>query len=155
MITEILSRRRLLTLLAGFVLFGSHAPRTACAAGETTFQVQLIWGTNGEKPKDKPLKPVDPKLMERLRGVFKWKDYYEVNRKPLTLPKDGSQKLKMSDKCDIQVQDVGTGRIEIKLFGEGTLVVKKVQTVVPGEVIVLAGDSKDNTAWFVVLTPSK
>ena len=125
------------------------------AAADSNFQVQLIWGTNGEKPKDKPLKDVEPKLQERLKGVFKWNNYYEVSRKPLSVPKDASQKVKLSDKCDIQVQDVGANRVEIRLFGEGKLVVKKMQAVTPGEVIVLAGDSKDDTAWFVVLTPSK
>jgi hypothetical protein len=125
------------------------------AAGEAKFDVQLIWGTAGEKPKDQPLKEVDSKLQERFKGIFKWKNYYEVNRKPLSVPKAGSQKLKLSDKCEIQVQDVGSPRFEFRLFGEGNLVVKKVQSVVPGEAIVLAGDSKNDTAWFVVLSPSK
>src|ERR1051325_12027028 len=82
------------------------------AAGETLFQVQLIWGTDGEKPKDKPLKEVDPKFQEKLKGIFKWKNYYEVNRQTLALPKDGSQKFKLSDKCEIQLQDLGNSRIQ-------------------------------------------
>jgi hypothetical protein len=125
------------------------------AAGETQFQVQLIWGTDGEKPKDKPLKEVDPKFQDKLKGIFKWKNYYEVNRQSLALPKDGTQKAKLSDKCDIQLQDLGNSRVEIRLFGEGKPVVKKAQTVVPGEPIVLAGDSKNDTAWFVVLIRPK
>jgi hypothetical protein len=143
-------------VLASCLFFlGLPAAEVAQAAGESNFQVQLIWGTNGEKPKDKPLKDVDPKLQERLKGVFKWKNYYEVSRKPLSVPKEASKKLTLSEKCEIQVQDVGSSRIEVRLFGEGHLVVKKVQTVNPGEVIVLAGDGKDDTAWFVVLNPTK
>jgi hypothetical protein len=125
------------------------------AAAEGAFQAQLVWGTNGEKPKDKPLKELDPKLQERLKGVFKWKNYYEVNRKPLPVPKAGAQKVKLSDKCELQVQDLGSSRIEIRLFGEGVLVVKKVQSVIPGEAIVLGGFDKNDTAWFVVVTPPK
>jgi hypothetical protein len=125
----------------------------AAMAGENTFQVQLIWGTNGERPKDKPMKDVDSKLQDKLKGVFKWTNYYEVNRNSLSIPKESSQKLKLSDKCEIQVQDLGSSRIEVRLFGEGKLVVKKAQKVTPGEMIILAGDSSDNTAWFVVLTP--
>ncbi len=129
--------------------------REALAAAETHYQVQLIWGTDSEKPKDKPLQEVDAKLQDKLKGIFKWKNYYEVSHKPVVVPKDGSQKVKLSDKCEIQVQDVGNSRAEIRLFGEGQLVVKKVQAVVPGEMIVLAGNSKDDTAWFVVLVPTK
>ena len=129
---------------------------SAAAAVESVFQVRLVWGTNGEKPKDKPLKDVDTPLQEKLKGVFKWQNYYEVNQKGLSVPKDASSvKLKLSDKCEIQLQDLGTSRVEIRLFGEGKLVVKKAQTIVPGEMIVLAGDSKDATAWFVVVTPPK
>lgn len=127
----------------------------ASAAGETVFQVQLIWGTDGEKPKDKPLKEVDVKFQDKLKGVFKWKNYFEVTRQPLTLPKEGLQKLKLSDKCDLQVQDLGNSRVEVRLFGEGKPVVKKAQSVAPGEMIILAGDSKNDTAWFVVLLRSK
>jgi hypothetical protein len=153
MITRLLS---LALVMSAGLCFIAGLPGSLLAAGETSFQVLLVWGTNGDLPKDKPLKEVDPKLQDRLKGVFKWKSYFEVNEpKGLTVPKDGSQKLKLSDKCDIQVQDVGAARVEIKLFGEGKLVVKKVQSVVPGEVIVLAGESKDDTAWFVVLTPAK
>ncbi len=155
MITRVLSAGSAGLLLAcflGLVLFGTSQ---GTAAGETLFQVQLIWGTDGEKPKDKPLKEVDPKFQEKLRGVFKWKNYYEVNRQPLTLGKSAAQKLKLSDKCEIQVQDLGNSRIEVGLFGEGKPVVRKAQAVAPGEMIVLAGDSKNDTAWFVVLVRSK
>ena len=75
---------------------GPEAPRAhrrlAEAAGEAIYQVQLIWGTDGEKPKDQPLKDIDPKLQERLKGVFKWKNYYEVSRRAVSLPKEAGQK---------------------------------------------------------------
>lgn len=125
------------------------------AAAEGGYLVQLIWGTNGEKPKDKPLKDVDAKVREKLKGIFKWNNYYEVNRGSVAVSKEGSPKLKLSDKCEIELQDLGASRIEIRLFGEGRPVVKHGQKVIPGELIVLAGDSKDDTAWFVVLTPPK
>lgn len=130
-------------------------PGMVRASAAENFHAQLVWGTNGEKPKDKPLKDVEPKLQDGLRGIFKWKNYYEVSHKSLSVPKDGAQKVKLSDKCEIQVQDVGSSRIEIRLFGEGVLVVKKIQSVVPGEPIVLGGFDKNDTAWFVVVTPPK
>jgi hypothetical protein len=129
--------------------------RPVRAAGEGNYHVQLIWGTDSERPKDKPLKDVDAKLLEKLKAVFKWKNYYEVDQKHLLLPKQSSQKLKLSEKCEIEVQDLSNSRIEIRLFGEGKLVVKKAQTVVAQEPIVLGGGGKDETAWFVVVTPAK
>jgi hypothetical protein len=153
MITRFLSSWSLIAACSSLLLVGVLQVR---AAGERVFQVRLIWGADGEKPKDKPLKEVDPKFQDKLKGVFKWKNYYEVNQQPLTLPKDGLQKLKLSDKCDIQVQDLGkNSRVEVRLYGEGKLVGTTAQAVNPGEILVLAGDSKNDTAWFVVLLRSK
>lgn len=137
------------------VLFSLLSQNLARAAEGTRYQVHLIWGTNGDKPKNKGLTDVDPKLQEKFKGIFKWKNYYEVTRKGLAVPAEGAQKLTLSDKCDIEVQDLGHSRAEIRLFGEGKLVVKKQQTVVPQEIIVLGGNSKGDTAWFVVLDPLK
>jgi len=126
------------------------------AANEAPFDVKLIWGTNGEKPKE-PLKIVETDLLEKLKKLpFKWKDYYEISSKRLTVPKDGDQKIKLSEKCEIQVKDLGNSRFQICLFGEGNLILKQVQTAVPGgEPILLGGDSKNDTAWLVVLTRLK
>ncbi len=152
--TRLLSSRSLFLLITCALLPVVGIPK-ARAVGETVFQVQLIWGTDGEKPNNKPLKPVDPKFQEKLKGVFKWKNYFEVNHQPLTIPKDGQQRLKLSDKCEIEVEDLGNSRVEIRLFGEGRPVVKKAQAVALGETVVLAGDSKNDTAWFVVLVRAK
>jgi hypothetical protein len=133
----------------------SLVPNAACGAGEGAYEVKLVWGTNGQKPKDKNLKDVDPKLLEKL-GPFKWKNYFEVSAKTLPVPKDTpSSKLKLSDKCEVQIQDLGNSRIELRLFGEGKPVVKRTQPVVPGEMIIVGGDSSNDTAWFVVLVPPK
>jgi hypothetical protein len=154
MITRLLSSLSLAALVTCSTLL-LVAPRQARAAGETVFQVQLIWGTDGEKPKDKPLKEVEAKCQDKLKTVFKWKNYYQVNHQVVAIPKDGQQRLRLSGKCEIEVQDLGNSRIELRLFGEGKPVVKKAQTVMPGEMIVLAGDSKNDTAWFVVLLRAK
>jgi hypothetical protein len=122
-------------------------------AAPLDFQIQLVWGTNGEKPADRPLKPVNPNLEERLKGVFKWKNYFEVTSKPLSVPENGVQKIQLSKKCDVEVRDLGGSNVEVRLFGEGQLVRKVKQAVTPGQLMVIAGDDKNDTAWFVVLSP--
>jgi hypothetical protein len=152
MITRLLLVVGMLSALCTWFLLGADKP---VAGADTVFQVQLIWGTNADSPPDKEFKDVDPKIQAQFKGIFKWKKYYEVSRKSLSVPKDGAPKLKLSDKCEIQVQDLGGGRAEIRLFGNGKLVVKQFQKIVPGNPVVLAGDCDDASAWFVVLTPAK
>ena len=122
------------------------------APADLTLQAQLVWGTNNDKPNDPKLKDVDPKVTDKLRGVFKWKNYFEVNRQKFTVTGAGPKRVKMSDHCEIEVQNPGNSSVELKLYGQGKMVVKKTQKIKAGELLVLAGDDKNDTAWFVVLT---
>src|SRR5881392_3961728 len=77
------------------------------APADLTFQAQLLWGTNNDKPNDPKLKDVDPKVTDKLRGVFKWKNYFEVNRQNFTVTSSAPKKVKMSGQCEIEVQNLG------------------------------------------------
>ena len=58
-----LSSLSLLSIMAAFMVALTGAGiRAIQAAPENTFEVHLIWGTDGERAKDKPLKDVEPKL---------------------------------------------------------------------------------------------
>ena len=137
-----------LFLLAGGLAMGAEP-------GALSLQAQLVWGTDGAKPNDPKLRDLDPALKKKLAGVFKWKDYYEVDRQMITVPMSSKKRVRMSPKCDVEVDNLGDSMVEVKLFGEGKLVVKKKQALKPEELLVLAGDDKDNTAWFVVLSRPK
>lgn len=138
--------------LAGVVVFCASSFLTLAGSTDLGLQAQLVWGTNKEKPDDPKLKEVDPSVAEKLRKVFKWKNYFEVNRQHFTIPVGSPKKVKMSDDCEIEVQNLGNSSIEVKLYGKGKLAVRKTQKISPSELLVLAGDDKDDTAWFVVLS---
>jgi hypothetical protein len=138
-----------LALAATAVFVFSSVVRSA--SEDLKLQAQLVWGTNDEKPNDPKLKDVDPDVKEKLRGVFKWKNYFEVNRHDFTVRTSTSKRVKMSDSCEIEVHNLGNSSIEVKLYGKGKMVVSKKQKITPGELLVLAGDDKNDTAWFVVL----
>ena len=142
--------------LAGVALFCASSFLVRSGPADLNLQAQLVWGTNKEKPDDPKLKEVDPSVAEKLRKVFKWKNYFEVNRQHFTVPVGSPKRVKMSDDCEIEVQNLGNSSIEVKLFGKGKLAVRKTQKISPSELLVLAGDDKDDTAWFVVLSqPAK
>jgi len=138
--------------LAGAVVFCASSFLARSGTADLNLQAQLVWGTNKEKPDDPKLKEVDRSVAEKLRKVFKWKNYFEVNRQQFTVPVGSSKRIKMSDDCEIEVQNLGNSSIEVKLYGKGKLAVRKTQKISPSELLVLAGDDKDDTAWFVVLS---
>src|SRR5438128_11720882 len=89
------------------------------APADLTLQAQLVWGTNNDKPDDPKLKDVDPKVTDKLRGVFKWKNYYEVNRQNFTVTSSAPKKVKMSGQCEIEVQNMGGHSGEWECYGQG------------------------------------
>ena len=124
------------------------------AGQDIKLDARLVWGTDNEKPNDPKLKELDNSIKEKLKGVFKWKYYFEVNHSKLAVSQEAPKTQVMSPKCSIEVQNLGDSVIEVKLFGEGKMVLKKRQPIKVGQPVVLAGDEKNNTAWFVVLTSS-
>jgi hypothetical protein len=148
--------RSLTLILLGAALFGlASAPPLQAARGDLNLQAQLVWATDGAKPTDPDLKDIDDATKEKLKGVFKWKNYFEVNRQNFTVPLSSKKRIRMSPKCDVEVENLGDSSLEVKLFGEGKLVVTKRQAIRAGELLVLAGADKNDTAWFVVLTLPK
>lgn len=115
-------------------------------------QARLVWGTNGEKPPKNDLTELNDKLQAKLRGVFKWKNYFQCHNEKFEVAGTATKRVKLSDQCEIEVENQGGSWVEVKLYGQGKLVVKKRQMLTPGELLVLAGDGKDDTAWFVVLS---
>ncbi|HEU0047148.1 MAG TPA: hypothetical protein VFQ43_06055 [Nitrososphaera sp.] len=141
--------------LATVVLFFVYSCLVRSGSTDLALQAQLVWGTNNDKPDDPKLKEVDAKVTERLRTALKWKNYFEVNRQNFIVRAGTPKKVKMSDHCEIEVENFGNSSIEVKLYGKGKMVVKKTQKIKPGELLIFAGDDKNDTAWFVVLSQSE
>jgi hypothetical protein len=117
---------------------------------EQKLQARLIWGTDASS-NDPKIKPVDAQLKEKFSHMFKWKNYFEVDRQHFSIAPDEHKKVKMSPKCDIEVHNEGQGMFEIRLIGEGKLRDRVRQTVKAGKLLVIGGDDKNSNAWFVVV----
>ena len=154
-----------LPLLIGIVLISSRifAGPSEGPAADCRLKIQMIWGTDEAKPEDKNLKEIDPKLAEKLRRVFKWKNYFEVTNQNVALPSQMSKTISMSPKCKIELKRVeveakkNDEAIIVKLYGEGKLRTTNkipIKLLQQGEYSILAGDDKDKQedAWFVVLS---
>jgi len=131
-------------------LFLAGGVATASAGNDLKMRATLIWGCDQEKPTDPKIKPVSPELAKRLSGVFKWKHYFEVKTEEAAIQEKSVKKFILSDKCTVEVRNDGK-MYNAKLFGEGKLL-KTLDQAAKAEVT-LAGDDKDMTAWFVIMTP--
>ena len=144
-------------LLLGFCVLTGRLAGADGLPSDLKFKAQLIWGTDDEKPKDKPkIKELDPKLREKMRKLklFRWKNYYEIDQENFRVPENGNKLTSISRKCVIEVTHLGKADIEVKLYGEGKLVQTVRQALPIGEHLILAGHDKEkyNDCWLVALS---
>jgi hypothetical protein len=135
--------------LLAFCFFAAAVP---VPAKELKLEAKLIWGTNDDKSPDPSHKPIDPATAEKLKKVFKWKNYFVVTNQVKIVPSRGSNRFELSKQCTIEVTELEGPRVEVKLIGEGKEVNKTVKPLSKGESITYGKDDKNDNAWFVIIT---
>src|SRR6266446_7826882 len=126
-----------------WVLVLAFASITAIRAGDAqkvTFYVQLIRGSDSDKPDDPACKPVGAKLGKTLRGVFRWKNYCEVKRETVTLAKDKVARLHLTREREVELKLLDPPNTQIRLYHKGQLTRCSHQPI-NEHMCVLGGDS--------------
>jgi hypothetical protein len=144
---------RSLTLVTCILALAGLAQPSSFASDPQKYTAVLVWGTDGEKPTEKELKDVDEKLTEKFRKIFKWKNYYEVKRKDFELKAGEPKMVELSHKCEVRLHLTEKEGMEVELIGDKKSVYKGKQSMPLKDILILAGDDKNSTAWFVVLKP--
>ena len=121
-------------------------------AANLKLEAKLIWGTDDEKSPNPEHKEVDASTMEKLHKVFKWKNYFVVNRVVKEVPSRSSNQFKLSPDCTIEIKELEGPKVEVKLIGKGKEVHKTTLAISKGQSVVYSGDDKNQSAWFVIIT---
>jgi hypothetical protein len=133
-------------LLSALIL----ATASAASAADINLEARLVWGTNDEKGGPN-CKPVDAELSASLHRTFKWAHYFEITNQVAAVPEKQTRDFKMNERCTLRVKNLGGSRVEVNCIGQGKEVHKGSYTLTPPSWLVLGGNDKDNTAWFVGL----
>lgn len=134
------------SILSAFFLTIAFAAR----GGDVKLEARLVWGTSDDKT-DARCKPMDPELANKLHGMFKWKNYYEITNQIANLAPNKVRTLKMSDQCTLQLKSLGGSRIEVNCIGKGKEVHRGAYTLEFPKWLVLGGNCGNDTAWFIGL----
>ena len=136
--------------LSAFLMLGASGVRAH--AEDMKLEVQLLWGTNDDQSPDKTHQPVDPDIKKRLKDLpLKWNNYFLVNRKRFDVPPSATKKEPLSEKCSIEVKNLGNDSIEVTQFGKGQQVWKGTQALPKGKFLFLGGKAPNATSWLVIL----
>jgi hypothetical protein len=138
-------------LALGLIWLALGQGRLMAADPRLKFEAQLIWATNDHQSPDPTHKAVDADILKKLQDLpLKWTNYFSVNRRVIEVGATPA-KMAMSEKCEIEVKNVGNGSLEVALFGKHEQLVKRTQALPKGETLVLGGNAPNSTAWLVVL----
>ena len=124
----------------------------AAQADPITVQARLVHGTSKEQ---KGKMEVPATIKKKLARVFKWMHYYQLNSKQLNIADATTKSAKLSKTASIKVTNRKNGKIAVSLYSKGKMLVQKTQSLKPGQHMVLAGNTKSDSAWFIVLSKVK
>src|SRR5437879_5436746 len=117
-------------LMAAFVALGQSA-----AKPDKKIEVQLLWGTDAAKSPNPAHKPVEAEIKKKLKDLpLKWTNYFMVKKMVMLVPRGSITKQPISEKCAIEVKDLGKTMLEISYFGKDKKVEKRTQSLPRGEV---------------------
>ena len=133
-------------------------------AGETRYQVELVWGTDDAKAASGDMKPLAPEVQSRLTQL-RWKSYFVVKSEVAAVSPKEAKKVTLSDKCAVELKELPNGHLEVqihslqagsdaKLVSSKTMPLKDLHA---GELIAYGGNSKDRwgDAWLVIVRAEK
>jgi len=132
-------------LLAGAILLGA----LPALAGDLNLEASLIWAPN--EPPAGRYTAADPDLAAKLRMKFRWDHYVEITNQIKSIPLNESRDFRMSAPCVLRIKNLGDSRIEVSCIGKGKVATSGAKTLQAGQWLVLGGDAKNNTAWFIGL----
>lgn len=121
-------------------------------AAEARIDVRLLWAVQNPPTNGSSLKLESDKDIIQKLSSFKWTFYYEMNRTNI-FAGSANQNITLSSNCVIGVKQITSSHFEIALRGKGTPVVRMLQKLPKGDVLVLAGavPEAESTAWVIVL----
>lgn len=119
-----------------------------------TYYIQLIHGTNEEKPQDASWKAVGPKLSQVLSPVFTWKHYWEVKREEVVVTGGKVSKVKVTTDRSLEIELIKDGQTELRLYRAGELK-RKMRTSGESQMSILGGDAPGKDGWFIVVRRDK
>jgi hypothetical protein len=120
-----------------------------------TYFVQLVVGTNREKPPEgAKWNKIGPSLQRELSPVFRWSNYWEVNRQKAEVAPRSVSRLRLNEARELEIRISPDGQVELQLFRDGK-VVRKMKDIVSNRRLIMGGDRNKEEAWFVIIRQDK
>jgi hypothetical protein len=114
----------------------------------------VIWGTDQDKPAGSHYREIGPKLSAKLNPVFRWKHYWETERKKVSIDPAKVTKVQLANQRMLEIEKLKSGDAEVRFFRRSGLVTKSRQQV-NGRMHILGGEDSSKDSFFVVVRPDE
>jgi hypothetical protein len=136
--------RTIFTFLFAFAV----AISASAAEPAKTIYVQFIRGT--DKDCKNTCREIGPKLAGKLSPVFRWKHYWEIDRKKLTVTGTRPTRMELPGDRRLEIQHNGKNEVEARLYRRTGLVTKEHKSLNSG-MLILGGEEESRESFFVVV----
>jgi hypothetical protein len=139
-----MNRVGLLFLCFAFAVVHAHAADTK------VLYVQVISGTDKDKPAGSNYREVGPKLRAKLSPVFRWKHYWETDRKRVQVDLAKVTRVPLSQQRTVEIERLKSGELEVRLYRRSGLVTKNRQAA-KSRMVILGGEEPGRDSFFIVV----
>ena len=144
--------RRSVVILVMFVC--AWTGKASAEQGATTFYVQLVRGTEANKPPVPGCKQVGPRLAGTFCPVLKWKNYWELNRQQVAVVPGRAMRIKLGNGREAEIDLRNPKQRRVAAFQNGRLVERTISPT--GEAMTIIGGNNDGKSmWFIVVRRDK
>ena len=120
------------------------------AAEPSTLYVQVIRGSDKERPAGTKWQEVGPKLSAKLSSVFRWKHYWETERQKVQFNPAKVSKVPLAANRSLEIERLKSGELEVRLIcGKGQ--VTKTRQPAGGHMAILSGEEANKESYYVVV----
>ncbi|HWF19999.1 MAG TPA: hypothetical protein VG754_12065 [Verrucomicrobiae bacterium] len=126
---------------------------TSARAQNLRVEAKLVWGTDDQHSPNPKHHLLDPVLTKRLKGSpYRWKNYFEECQRVVEIPVGQTKsKIVMSDRCTLDIKNLGGDCVEVRLHGNGKPVSMHKESLKSNGLLVLGGEAPNETAWLVTI----
>jgi hypothetical protein len=139
-------RTILAALFVAFILNGTPPAEHP----SNTFYVQLVRGNNEDAPPQPDSRPVGIKVARHLRAALNWKNYWEINRRQVSICSGNATRFCLSNAREVEIDLSNRKCRKVTAFENGKVIQSSMRPAGEG-MTVIGGERDQDSAWFIVV----